>query len=120
MVFPSETETDAALKRLLQAHLPKIAFLQGEAERSVDRLGDRQYKMLTNQITFRNSLVNQGFDVETISLKTRRTYPADLACSRHRGPENTLSIRRSSPGCSDIWRRGATCYWPESRDGNRC
>lgn len=78
MVFPSETETDAALKRLLQAHMPKIAFLQGEAERSIDKLGDRQYKMLTNQITFRNSLVNQGFDVETVSLKDE-DVPADIA-----------------------------------------
>jgi ABC-2 type transport system permease protein len=69
IVFPTETETDAALKRLLQARMPKIAFLQGEAERSIDRLGDRQYKMVTNQITFRNSLVNQGFDVEAVSLK---------------------------------------------------
>jgi ABC-2 type transport system permease protein len=78
MVFPSETETDAALKRLLQARMPKIAFLQGEAERSIDRLGDRQYKMVTNQITFRNSLVNQGFDVETVSLKDSNA-PADIA-----------------------------------------
>jgi ABC-2 type transport system permease protein len=76
--FPSETETDAALKRLLQARMPKIAFLQGEGERSIDRLGDRQYKMLTNQITFRNSLVNQGFDVETVSLKNE-DVPTDLA-----------------------------------------
>jgi ABC-2 type transport system permease protein len=78
IVFPTETETDAALKRLLQAHLPKIAFLQGEAERSIDRLGDRQYKMVTNQITFRNSLVNQGFDVETVSLKDS-DVPSDIA-----------------------------------------
>jgi ABC-2 type transport system permease protein len=77
-VFPSETETDAALKRLLEAHLPKIAFLQGEAERSIDKLGDRQYKTLTNQITFRNSLINQGFDVETVSLKDS-DVPGDIA-----------------------------------------
>ena len=77
-VFPSETETDAALKRLQQAQMPKIAFLQGEAERSIDKLGDRQYKMLTNRITFRNSLVNQGFDVETVSLKDK-DVPGDIA-----------------------------------------
>ena len=78
MVFPTETETDAALKRLLKAHMPKIAFLQGEAERSIDKLGDRQYKMLTNQITFRNSLINQGFDIGTVSLKDSDA-PADIA-----------------------------------------
>jgi ABC-2 type transport system permease protein len=68
-VFPSETETSAALKRLMQAKLPMIAFAQGESERSIDKLGDRHFKFLTNQITFRNSLINQGFDVEKVYLK---------------------------------------------------
>jgi ABC-2 type transport system permease protein len=68
-VFPGETETAAALKRLLQAKMPKIAFAEGELERSVDKLGDRQYGDLAREITFRYALVNQGFDVETVSLK---------------------------------------------------
>lgn len=89
MVFPSETETDAALKRLLQARMPKIAFLQGEAERSIDKLGDRQYKMVTNQITFRNSLVNQGFDVETVSLKDE-DVPTDIAALVIADPKMTF------------------------------
>ncbi|HTJ12576.1 MAG TPA: Gldg family protein [Dinghuibacter sp.] len=78
ITFPTETETDAALKRLLQTHMPKIAFLQGDAERSIDKLGDRQYKMTANQITFRYSLVNQGFDVESVSLKDQ-DVPGDIA-----------------------------------------
>ena len=77
-VFPSETETSAAIKRLMQAHMPKIAFVQGESERSIDKGGDRQYKMLTNEITFRYSLINQGFDVETVMLKDQE-IPADIA-----------------------------------------
>src|SRR3984957_12607447 len=96
LVFPTETETDAALKRLLQAHMPKIAFLQGEAERSIDKLGDRQYKMVTNQITFRNSLVNQGFDVETVSLKDQ-DVPSDIAALVIADPKmafDTLVIAR--------------------------
>jgi ABC-2 type transport system permease protein len=78
LVFPSETETSAALKRLLQAKLPKIAFVLGESERSIDKEGDRQYKMLTNDITFRYSLVNQGFDVESVFLKDQE-IPNDIA-----------------------------------------
>jgi ABC-2 type transport system permease protein len=78
VVFPTETETSAALKRLMQARMPKIAFVQGESERSIDKAGDRQYKMLTNEITFRYSLINQGFDVETLSLKDRE-IPKDIA-----------------------------------------
>jgi len=76
-VFPSETETSAALNRLMQARLPKIAFVQGEMERSIDKAGDRHYKVLTNQINFRNSLVNQGFDVETVFIKDQE-IPKDI------------------------------------------
>jgi len=77
MVFPTETETAAALKRLMQAKMPKVAFVQGELERSIDKMGDRHYKMLTNSISFRYSLVNQGFDVETVSLKDQE-IPKDI------------------------------------------
>lgn len=76
-VFPSETETGAALKRLMQTRLPMIAFAQGESERSIDKLGDRHFKYLTNEITFRNSLINQGFDVERLFLKDQE-IPKDI------------------------------------------
>ena len=76
-VFPSETETSAALKRLMQAKMPKIAFAQGESERSIDKRGDRYFRLLTNEITFRYSLVNQGFDVEKVFLKDQ-DIPKDI------------------------------------------
>lgn len=68
--FPSETEVSAAFKRLLQAKIPKIAFLTGHLERSVNKSGDREYEMLTNKKSFRYALINQGFDVDTLSLET--------------------------------------------------
>jgi len=77
-VFPSETETSAALQRLLLPQMPKIAFVEGELERNINQTGDRQYKNLTNTIAFRSSLINQGFDVETISLHDR-DIPGDIA-----------------------------------------
>lgn len=77
IVFPTETETSAALKRLMQAKLPMIAFAQGESERSIDKLGDRHFKYLTNEITFRHSLINQGFDVEKVFLKDE-DIPRDI------------------------------------------
>jgi ABC-2 type transport system permease protein len=61
----------------MQAKMPKIAFVQGELERSIDKRVTGIIRLLTNEITFRYSLVNQGFDVETISLKDQdipRTY----------------------------------------------
>ena len=75
--FPSETETAAALKRLT-VKLPKIAFLEGELERSKDKLGDRHYGYLASEISYRYALVNQGFDVETISLN-KGNIPPDIA-----------------------------------------
>lgn len=77
-VWPSETEVSAALKRLLQANMPKIAFVTGSLERDISKLGDKEYKALTNLSTFRNSLVNQGFDVQTIALEEEE-IPANIA-----------------------------------------
>ncbi|MBS1664618.1 MAG: Gldg family protein [Bacteroidetes bacterium] len=77
MVFPTETETSAALKRLMQSKMPKIAFAQGESERSTEKMGDRHFKWLTTEITFRNSLINQGFDVTKVYLKDEE-IPADI------------------------------------------
>jgi len=69
-IWPFEGEVAAALLRLQQATLPRIAFVSSELERDITRTGDREYKTLTNQPTFRYSLVNQGFDVMSISLDT--------------------------------------------------
>jgi len=48
----------SSLKRLTVS-LPKIAFLQGEYERSIDKLGPRDYGAISNDITFRYALINQ-------------------------------------------------------------
>ncbi|SEM31216.1 ABC-2 type transport system permease protein [bacterium A37T11] len=77
-VWPSETEVAAAFKRIQQAKLPKIGFVIGDLERDIDKLGDRDYKALTNLPTFRNSLINQGFDVDTVLLEGA-AIPADIA-----------------------------------------
>lgn len=76
--WPSETEVSAALKRLLQTKMPKIIFLTGHLERNINKLGDREYKVLTNLTTFRSSLLNQGFDVDTLSLDTQQ-IPTDIS-----------------------------------------
>ena len=75
--FPHESETTAALKRLT-VKLPKIAFATGEYERDVDKLGSRDFGVLTNDIVFRYSLINQGFDIDTVSLNDQR-IPKDIA-----------------------------------------
>jgi len=77
-MFPGETEVSAAFKRLLSAKLPKIAFLNGNLERNIAKSGDREYKTLTSLKTFRYALVNQGFDVDTLSLDLK-DIPADVS-----------------------------------------
>ncbi|TDQ77920.1 Gldg family protein [Sphingobacterium yanglingense] len=66
-VWPSEVEVVAAVKRLTEP-VPQIAFLQGEDERSIDKPGDKHYKFATSEVNTRAALVNQGFDVLTLSL----------------------------------------------------
>lgn len=77
-VWPGETEVAAAFKRLLQAKLPKVAFLTGDLERDINKKGDKDYQTLTKLTTFRSALVNQGFDVDSLSLETQ-DIPADVS-----------------------------------------
>jgi ABC-2 type transport system permease protein len=76
-MWPGETEVAAALLRLQQANLPKIVFVTGSLERDIDKHGDEAYEVLTNLPSFRNSLVNQGFDVVTVNL-SRQNVPEGI------------------------------------------
>ncbi len=69
-VFPSEAETGAALKRMIIKG-PKVAFLKGQLERDQAKLGDKSYGYVSTRITFRYSLVNQGFDVDSVELRDK-------------------------------------------------
>ncbi len=67
MRYPSETEISAALKRLI-VKCPKVGFLTGHGERSILKAGDRDYSSSAYLKTFRNALINQGFDLEVVDL----------------------------------------------------
>lgn len=75
--WPSEAETGAALKRLIRT-APKLVFATDGYQRSMDKMGDRDYKMLVNNKYSRTALVNQGFDIEGVSLE-RNEIPKDIA-----------------------------------------
>jgi ABC-2 type transport system permease protein len=66
--WPKEEETGAAFKRLMMT-APKIVFATDGYQRSIDKLGDRDYKVLANTKTSRFSLINQGFDLDSVSLE---------------------------------------------------
>ncbi len=89
-MWPGETEIAAAFKRLQQAKLPKVGFLTGDLERNIYKVGERDYQMMTNMTGFRNSLVNQGFDVDTVSLETQ-DVPADITTLVVADPKFALS-----------------------------
>lgn len=76
--WPSETEVAAALLRLQQATLPKLAFVSSEMERDINKSGERDYKELTNEPSFRYSLLNQGFDMISLSLESD-SIPAGIS-----------------------------------------
>lgn len=88
--WPSETEISAAFKRLLLAKIPKILFVTGNLERNINKMGDREYRALANFKEFRNSLINQGFDVDTIRLQTE-SIPDNISTLVLADPKTTLS-----------------------------
>jgi ABC-2 type transport system permease protein len=77
-MWPHQGEVAAAFQRLLDAKMPKIGFVEGEGERSIEKMGDKQYKALPNTKGDRYSLVNQGFDVQTVPLKDGN-IPKDIS-----------------------------------------
>jgi ABC-2 type transport system permease protein len=88
IIFPTETETSAAMKRLTVT-LPVIAFAQGQLERSSDKKGDREYQALTKEKTFRYALVNQGFDVVNVDL-SQSAIPDGIAALVIADPRTAL------------------------------
>ncbi|HEY0272572.1 MAG TPA: Gldg family protein [Chitinophaga sp.] len=88
--FPTETEVAAAFKRLRQSHLPRIAFVTGHLERDIGKTGPREYHVLTHMPAYRFSLVNQGFDTDTLHLDTQ-DIPADIDALVIADPKTALS-----------------------------
>jgi ABC-2 type transport system permease protein len=88
--WPGETEVSAAFKRLLQANMPVIGFVTGDGERKTSKKGDREYKTVTTDKTFRYALINQGFDVDTLSLSTQ-DIPANIKALVIADPQTELS-----------------------------
>ena len=74
---PTEQEITSAVNGLV-ADVPRVVFLTGNGERSIQKKGDQDYKLLTTEISFRESLINQGFDVQKISL-AQSDVPKNIA-----------------------------------------
>lgn len=69
MIYPSEQEITAAIKRLMEPEkIPVIRFVTGHNERSAYKAGDADLRKAGAELSYRYSLVNQGFDIDTINL----------------------------------------------------
>lgn len=64
---PSEQNIATAFSGLISPY-PKIAFLTGHHERGIQDNEDRGYKIFVNDRTNRGSLINTGFDPQTVSI----------------------------------------------------
>ena len=74
---PGEREITAAMKRLY-ADVPKVGVLEGHGERDIFNIGDKGYFTFASSYVFRHALVNQGFDVELISV-AENDIPEDIS-----------------------------------------
>src|SRR5690606_6885342 len=66
--WPNETSMAAGFSRLLKEEMPLVVYSTGSLERSISRLGEREFTLQSSYIHSRYSLVNIGFDVDTVNL----------------------------------------------------
>lgn len=105
--WPAEDEVVSALKALSwNGPLPKIAFLQGGYERDPYRNTDRAYQLLATDRLPRFSLINHGYETDTIG--EGRAIPSDLAVLVVADPKTAFSpatmdrLRRYIAGGGDL------------------
>ncbi|MBB6498751.1 Gldg family protein [Pedobacter cryoconitis] len=87
--WAKEAEIAAALKRLTCTP-PKIVFSTDGYQRSVDKVGDRDYKLFFNVKTSRSALINQGFDIDSVSIENSE-IPKGIATLVISDPKVTFS-----------------------------
>lgn len=90
MFWPDETQVAAAFKRLLPNQTPKLYYLTGNLERRIHVSGEREYQAHSISKGYRVSLLNLGFDADTISLD-RQDVPKDASVLILADPKTDLS-----------------------------
>lgn len=86
---PGEDNITATIKKFTMAS-PKVVFISGNNERSIEEDNDRGYKLSTTEKSARNALVNHGFEGITISLKDQE-IPKGIAALVLADPRAPLS-----------------------------
>ncbi|MGN6420425.1 MAG: DUF4350 domain-containing protein [Pseudobacter sp.] len=88
--WPADPTVAGTLRRLVRATTPKVFFSTGHYERSPDKFGEREYSSHTKDVGAENSLVNQGVDVDTLSL-LNNAVPANAAMLVVADPKTELA-----------------------------
>lgn len=78
MKFPGEAEMGVTFKRFT-TQLPIVGFLTGHGEPSIKGELTKDYSLFANTNTYRNSLINQGFDVQEVSLSGANEIPDNIS-----------------------------------------
>ncbi len=92
----TETLIDAALWRIAGSKMPKVAFVNGELERSIYKRGEREYwlhalgKLGFDDFRVIGSLINLGFDADTLNLAVQ-DIPKDITTLVLADPKMDLS-----------------------------
>lgn len=73
--FPREEEYMALFRRFLEEG-PQVGFLAGHGERSINKIGDRDYMRISTHLASRHSLVNMG--VNPVEVYLDKPIPDDL------------------------------------------
>ncbi|WP_291919221.1 Gldg family protein [Chitinophaga sp.] len=92
LFWPEEMQVAPALKRLLQAQMPKILFLTGNLERSIYKTGEREYWRHSIAKGNRYALINLGFDFDTLA-QSSTDIPTDIASLVIADPKTALSTQ---------------------------
>lgn len=76
--WPNQQTVNAALCRLQNIPIPKVYFLTGQLERSIYKRGEREFFAHTISKENRQSLINLGFDADSLNL-SQRDIPASTS-----------------------------------------
>lgn len=85
ILWPNESNMIPGFKRILGAPIPSVAFSSGALERNIFKKGERDYSYHATIKKERMTLVNNGFDVDTINLNTENI------------PDNTSALVIADP-----------------------
>ncbi|QEC43803.1 Gldg family protein [Pseudobacter ginsenosidimutans] len=68
--WPRERNINAVLSRLLNKPIPQVYYVSGQLERSIYKRGERELSLHTADKWGLESLINSGFDLDTLNLST--------------------------------------------------